>query len=247
MPSYQGGKVRLGRRIHKVISDLEHDYYNGKKKTYFEPFVGMGGVLIHFAKENNRKLVACDANADIILMWQSLQNGWTPPTKCTKEYYHILKNANEHSAERGFIGTVCAWGGVFFSTYRIDYVNRDIMTEGCNSLMKMKNDMDNVLFLDASSYEKFEPTDFTIYADPPYKNNALANPLFKKFDHERFWDKMREWSKNNLVIISERVAPEDFVKIWTKESITTTRSFTKRYDDNLYIHKDIYDIYKWSL
>ena len=37
------------------------------------------------------------------------------------------------------------------------------------------------------------------------------------FDTEEFWEIMRKWSKNNIVLISEMDAPEDFVEVWNME------------------------------
>ena len=51
---------------------------------------------------------------------------------------------------------------------------------------------------------------------------------------------MRKWSKKNLVIISEWSAPKDFKKIYSTESYVSNHDITKRYEDNLYVHEDIY-------
>lgn len=56
-----------------------------------------------------------------------------------------------------------------------------------------------------------------IYLDPPYANTK-GYDYCKNFDHEKFWQKVRELSQNNRVIVSEQTAPEDFVPIWTKET-----------------------------
>ena len=73
----------------------------------------------------------------------------------------------------------------------------------------------NIDFIDSSSYDTFNPEGFLIYCDPPYKGNKLgiSTSYFQSFDHSYFWNVMRKWSKNNLVIISESIAPKDFKKI----------------------------------
>ena len=53
------------------------------------------------------------------------------------------------------------------------------------------------------------PENMLVYCDPPYEG-ATQYGAFKSFDHEMFWDTMREWSKNNTVVISEYKAPGDF-------------------------------------
>jgi len=121
MTTYQGGKKRIGKRIYQVIDMIEENLYQDVKLPYFEPFIGMGGVMRHFGKENDRELYACDYNKDLILLWKALQKGWKPPKKCSKETYEKLKNSKVNSAERAFIGIVASWGGIFFQNYRLDY------------------------------------------------------------------------------------------------------------------------------
>ena len=54
-----------------------------------------------------------------------------------------------------------------------------------------------------------------VYCDPPYKGTKqYANAT--EFDYDLFWETMRKWSKNNIVIISEENAPDDFMCIWEK-------------------------------
>jgi site-specific DNA-adenine methylase len=245
MPVYQGGKARLGRRIHDVILLVEDGilYEDDEIPTYFEPFVGMGGVMRHFGKDDDRPLRASDISPDMIEMWRALQNGWTPPRSCSKEKYEQMKKALP-SADRAFIGTVASWGGNWFDSYRLKYQpkGKDFMGEGYRSLMAMRSSMENVTFLDAQSYDKFNPQGMTIYADPPYKGNKLGNSNFRTFNHEKFWDVMRDWSRDNIVVISESSAPKDFKKIWSaKSTIAHSPGKTgKKYTDNLYLYETLY-------
>ena len=106
--------------------------------------------------------------------------------------------------------------------------------------MDIRPDIKKVKF-EHGSYDDYECKGSLIYCDPPYKGNNLSSKIFTKFDHEVFWENMREWSKYNTVIISESTAPKDFEKIWSKDSHCTNQYKTKRYKDNLYIHKSLYD------
>ena len=51
-----------------------------------------------------------------------------------------------------------------------------------------------------------------MYCDPPYEG-CTAYPGLPAFDHAELWATMREWSKRNVVLISEYRAPADFVCI----------------------------------
>ena len=44
--------------------------------------------------------------------------------------------------------------------------------------------------------------------------------FFEDFDFDTFWQTMRQWSKHNLVFISEYEAPKDFVCVWEKKMKT---------------------------
>ena len=43
------------------------------------------------------------------------------------------------------------------------------------------------------------------------------------------------------MIISESSAPKDFKKVWTATSTVKITNGAKKYSDNLYVYKDIYD------
>lgn len=245
MTTYQGGKKRLGKQIYTVISDVENIITNGEKLPYFEPFVGMGGVLRHFAKENDRDVYACDINKDLILMWKSIQNGWEPPLKCSKKKFKELKESKEHSAERGYLGVVASWGGIFFASYRLGYnKQKDFLGEGYRGIMDIKPDIMSVNFITSKPYDKFVPKGMLIYCDPPYMNNKFNTIFFSNFDHEKFWEVMRDWSKDNIVIISESTAPKDFKKIWSVDSTFVNNHVSKKYQEFLFIHKDLFRKFK---
>ena len=221
MTSYQGGKRRLGKKIYEAIVNYEAKNSNNKL-DYFEPFCGMCGVLKHFTLENNRNIYACDLNKDIILMWKAVQQGWIPPSSCSKLKYNKLKNSPIPSAERGFIGTTCSFSGIFFKGgYRSKSQNYNFCKSGKKGVLELGKALHNTKFLNAQSYDSFEPSGMLIYCDPPYLSNKINSQLFQNFDHEKFWNIMRKWSKNNLVVISERTAPKDFKCIWNTDYKTS--------------------------
>ena len=180
MPVYQGGKTRLGRRIHAVIKSVEKSLKtNSKENDYFEPFCGMCGVMKHFENED-RKLLACDINEDMILMWNALKEGWIPPKKCDRELFDKLKK-DVPSPARAFIGTVASWGGIFFQAYRLNSEKgkKDFVGEGYRSLLKMKKSIMKVDFIEARSYDSFHPRGTTIYCDPLILLTRLSQNISK--------------------------------------------------------------------
>lgn len=238
MTAYQGGKGRLGKRIYTVLKMLEEEL-SDKELPYFEPFIGMAGVMRHFAAENRKQLFASDANKDLILMWREVQKGWKPPLKCSKAEYERLRH-DKPSAKRAFIGIVASYGTVLFNGYRLDYnKEKDYLREGYNGLMAVAPVMRRVKFLDSASYDEWNPKGHLIYCDPPYLNNKLKNEHFVGFDHTAFWELMRKWSKRNIVVVSEAVAPKDWKCVWAAESNCSTRHGNKVYKDCLFLHGDV--------
>jgi len=239
--SYQGGKQRLGKRIKDVICEIERRITGANKLPYFEPFVGLCGVMCQFAKE--RTCYACDTNADLIAMWHSLQKGWRPPDDVSKEEYESLKKTSITSPLRGFAGVFLSYNGIFFIGYRGTRKGENAALLGKRSLMSIYDDVRHVNFLDACEYDEHEPKNMLIYCDPPYAENKYKSKFFKDFDSERFWRVMRMWSKNNVVVISERIAPEDFIEVWSSEILLRQNKMINAHVEKLYVHSCLYKRY----
>ena len=249
MTTYQGGKKRLGKQIYKVIKEVENQLCD-EKIPYFEPFCGMIGVGINFVREEERRKIRfCDLNGDLIEMWKGFQGGWKPKPVCSKEQYEKLKHSKSPSKERGFYGITCSFNAMFFKGYRsiIKQTGHEPLKNGLNGISKYIHDMKgkNVRFLKSRTYNKFKPKNILIYCDPPYKGNKLSNVDFTTFNHSEFWETMRRWSKDNIVVVSELVAPSDFKCIWEyKYNINFTNQhntkITKKYTEKLFIHESHY-------
>ena len=225
MPVYGGGKARLGREIAQVIADVEAETEWGRHRPYLEPFCGLLGVAVHVA-DGTRPVHASDLNEDVVLLLQAVQQGWTPPeTPVTKAEYDAMRHSTEHSAERGFQGLACAYAGIFFAGYRLasSTHKRSFFDMFRSSLLAMRPKMQHMTLTHAD-YRTLAPKGCTIYCDPPYRANALqsCNPnasirgSFAGFDSDEFWDVARAWSRDNLVVVSEYSAPDDFVCVWER-------------------------------
>ena len=123
MTSYNGGKIRIGKRLAHVIYN-ESQKHRGEIKGYCEPFAGMLGVYRHipnlFKNIPNMSYKAGDINQSTVAMWNDAQNGWVPPNTCTEEEYNNLKHADP-SALKGYIGHQYSFGGQFFNGYAPKY------------------------------------------------------------------------------------------------------------------------------
>ena len=245
MTSYAGGKAIIGKKIYHDICQIEekwfsltkkHDQSEKKKLPYFEPFLGMAGVMLHFAAEkNSRNLYGCDVLPDIIEFWEAVtKHNWIPPpVSCwTREKWEELK-ISEPSALRCFFGVVASYRSIFFSSFRKpNHGRQDYYTQAVKKMEKFREPMKKVYFISSRSYHEFEPKGFLIYCDPPYHENKLG--LWKNFDSKTFWETMRKWSVENLVLITERSAPHDFIPV----SEYPSHMGEKKYTTYLFMHKN---------
>ena len=131
----------------------------------------------------------------------------------------FLKPINDW--ELGNIGFLASYNGRFFdggyakpSWEKTRY--RDYYQESKNNILKQIDNLKDVEF-QVNDYKSFTNiVGAVIYCDPPYENTkSYKNST--NFNHEEFWDFMRELSKDNIVFISELKAPDDFKPIWEKE------------------------------
>jgi DNA adenine methylase len=235
MTSYHGGKQKLGRVIANVIRakfDEIEDVDGFRPKGYCEPFCGMMGVYRHIPGVfGDISYTAGDINESVIDMWSATQQGWVPPTDCTEERYKELKSA-EPSAEKGFVGHACSFGGQYFMGYKNKYLVSDSeerkatrLSSQTNRVVKIAEGCTRVKF-SAGEYTQFSDlVDNVIYCDPPYENinsRYLDEGGHKRtFNHTQFWDWCREMGTRNKIIVSGFSAPEGFERIWGLEKPRT--------------------------
>ena len=213
---YLGGKTRLSVHLAPVLKRL---YQEDHRDTYIEPFVGSAAICSSLSSLPNR--FASDTNLDLILLWQAVCDGWVPPDCISEEEYNALKNAPP-SALRGFAGFGLSFSGKFFGGYARDNRGDDYAGQCKRSLLKRKSLLQEVRFLHLD-YTEWNPSNALIYCDPPYIGTTEYKGA-SDFDHDRFWNCVREWSKNNTVVVSEYQAPDDFTAIWTKDVSLGLRS-----------------------
>jgi len=129
------------------------------------------------------------------------------------------------SAHKSFVGFGMSFGGRFFGAYAHKYINakkEDFCKEMTHSLMNAYPLIQGVHFT-CQSYLELMPIHQFIYCDPPYAYTKFPIKYrrdikhYDTFDTLLFWETMRNWSKNNFVIVSEIVAPVDFIEVWNMD------------------------------
>lgn len=205
---YLGGKSRIAKHLAPIILEGR-----GDRDTYIEPFLGAGSVFTLVAPHFPRALGA-DAMPDLVMLWNAVQQGWTPPTEVSEEEYQALRNA-EPSPLRGFVGFPCSFGGKWFGGYARDPKGgRNFAASASRSITKKLAAVPHACFV-VADYRSLPVSERTVvYADPPYAGTtpyAGAPP----WDAEAFWATATEWvTKGASVFVSEYQAPEGWTPVW---------------------------------
>lgn len=226
---YLGGKHNIGKLIAEFIST---ECPTNKVNGYLEPFCGSLGVFKNMTDKHYEKYIASDKQPDIIELWKNIQtNEFCLPEYITEEQYNELKTENSPSAMKAVAGFALSFGGKYFAGYSQKWAGnsgRNFLKEFKSSLEKIKPTIqkNNVHFYNLP-YNNFQPHNMLIYCDPPYKSTHGYST--GAFDHDEFWNTMREWSKDNYVFISEENAPSDFKVVWEKSKRRTLDKSSRFY------------------
>lgn len=226
---YLGGKQRLGKHLSPALKSLWNYVSENSEKPldgYLEPFCGSLGVFRNITDLNCVKFIANDYHPDLIQMWNEVKDDtFIYPESVSEEEYLSAKKLQSPNALKAFIGFGMSFGGRFFGAYAHKYMNdkkEDFCKEMCNSLKRATPLIKNVEFTN-KSYLDLEPNNMFIYCDPPYKYSKFPIKYrrdvkkYDVFDNDLFWETVRKWSANNIVVVSEMDAPEDFIEIWNLE------------------------------
>lgn len=232
---YFGGKSKISKDVAKIINK---NIINNNK-MFISPFLG-GGWIEMLIESNNKMLY--DKNYYLIEMYKALQKGWKPPKQLSKdEYDYIKNNKNKEPYLTGFVGFGCSYSGKWFGGYAKNRTGRNYCLNAHNSILKKMDKLQNAYF-DCKDYKELKPKNAVIYCDPPYNGaTQYSKEVVGEFNTKEFWEYMRSWSENNLVIISEYQAPIDFIPIWSKETkldIRNKNNINEKRIEKLFIHKN---------
>lgn len=71
-----------------------------------------------------------------------------------------------------------------------------------------------------------------IYCDIPYRSRTKYQ---REFNHDEFWSWAEKHSKDNIVLVSELQAPDNWKSIWSGSIIYTINSNHSNATEHLYI------------
>ena len=215
-------------RIAKYIVPIIQSYIDKNDiKTYWEPFVGGANII---DKIECKKRIGSDLNKYLIALLNYVSNGGELYQEVSKELYSKARSAYNSGNTSEFedwqignIGFIASFNGRWFDggyakpgyeKTKNGLKYRDYYQEAKNNILKQAPNLSGVEFYCYDYNRNIQNA--LIYCDPPYqKTKQFANSI--NFDYTKFWDRVRKWSDNNIVIVSELNAPDDFECIWEQE------------------------------
>lgn len=215
--------------------------------TYIEPFMG-GCNMIDKVQASNR--YAYDKNRYLVALFKHLQDGGELPEDVSREQYADCKA--HYKVDDGYypdwylaaVGFLAGFNGRFYDG---GYANpgwegnqyRDYYQEAKRNILEQMKFLRDVHFA-SGDYKDLKPKGALIYMDPPYAGTKGYLTITKEFNHKEFWDIVREWSKDNIVLVSEENAPDDFDALWEQEVCRTLRATEKnKATEKLFIHHSL--------
>lgn len=216
-------------RIVKYIVPIIQRYIDENNiDTYVEPFVGGANVI---DKINCNIRIGSDLNKYLIALLNHAKRELPLYESVSKELYDKARTAfnNGNTSEFedwqiGNIGFLASYNGRWFDggwakpgyeKTKNGQRYRDYYRESKDNLLIQAPNLKDIIF-NSCDYNEYELFGCVIYCDPPYVNTKqYANAT--KFNYDEFWNTMRFWSQDNIVLVSEQSAPEDFKCIWEQE------------------------------
>lgn len=221
---YMGSKSRITKDLVPIIQNIID---KNLISYYVEPFVGGSNMI---EKINCNKKIGSDGNKYLIEFMKRLQQGWNPlkEIEMTKQLYDDIKNnKDKYAPEIVALAGLCAtYNAKWFGGYA-GIVNTKIGTtrnyydESVRNVLRQIENLKDVYYFHKDFNEYYDKNNecatterFLFYCDPPYESTTKYKD---NFDHEKYWEWVRNMSKKHIVLCSEYNAPADFECIWSKD------------------------------
>lgn len=228
---YVGGKEKSGG--HKIAALIRSVACGG---PVTEPFCG--GLSVTYRLQG-LEVYASDAVDSLIVLYKAVTSGWDPPTEVTREVWDKYKACQPpFDPMTAFVGFGCSRSGAWFSSYidKYKYTDRVVSAaEAARTSLKRKlSKCTNVNFA-CHSYDEAQLRG-VVYCDPPYAN-TVSYAAAPQWDPIAFWDWARDASSEHVVLVSELVAPDDFVPVLSMSIQSRIATQTgKRRTEYVFVH-----------
>lgn len=219
---YMGSKSKYAQYIAPILQKTINDR---GVSLYVEPFVGGANMIdkikcerrIGYDRSETLIALLCQARDDFS---QVLADGNRELWDKGKGYVKDGVMPDDMSlAEIGAMEFFASFSSRGFpGGYANNTASHNYFQEGRKNLEKQAPNLKGIEFYQSNYYNLCDIKGAVIYCDPPYANTKqYGYASQEKMEYTRFWNWVRELSKDNYVFVSEQVAPEDFEIIWEAE------------------------------
>lgn len=224
---YMGSKNKISD---KIVPILQQEIDRLGTDTYIEPFVGGANIIDKIQCENR---YGFDRSETLIaLLRQAAEDFDKIPKSGSREMWdegkaYVKDGIKPQTLSLADIGAIEFFAsycnGGFPRGYAKNTATRDYYNEAYRNMKEQSSKLKGITFK-CQNYWDLDPSisGAVIYVDPPYQNTKFYGYAKDKMDYNRFWNWVRDISKNNSVFISEQTAPDDFISIWEQEVTRTT-------------------------
>lgn len=223
---YMGSKSKYAQYI---VPILQKNIDEHNIKTYIEPFVGGANIIdkircekrIGYDRSDTLIALLCQARDDFSkVLVNDSEELWNKGKGYVK---NGVKPDDMTLADIGAMEFFASFGNRGFpGGYAQNTNGRNYFQERRRNLEAQAPNLTGIDFLQSNYYDISKPSNAVIYCDPPYANTKqYGYASQEKMDYARFWNWIRELSKDNCVFVSEQTAPDDFEIIWEMEAKRT--------------------------
>ena len=238
--AYIGGKSKDADHILNVLNDPKFD-----DMDYIEPFVGYGHVLRRV--EYKKSYTASDNNPLLIKLLRAIQDRKRLP-RVRHDEYNRLKQLDSITLKRAVAAFTYSYAGKEWGGYTDVYYRNGQYKSYADERKRYysvlaNNDQFQSTRLRCCDFTAWDPWQKLIYCDPPYANTTGYGQT--TFDSSEFWDVVRDWSRDNIVLVSEYKAPRDFMCVSSsnkQSSIASNKKTVRR--EKLFAHKSLASVFE---
>lgn len=210
--NYIGSKRRLAARI---VPHIQEAIKTTGFSLYLEPFVGGANVI---DKVDAPYRIGADNQRYLVALLSAAGGGERIPETITREEYEAVRENKERYPEWyvGLVGFCASYKSKFFGGYANGVHTktgaiRNYTDESIRSLKRQREALSGIPFICCDYRDWLNVKNAVIYCDPPYRETTQYSSGL--FDSDAFFDWCRAVAQNNVLIVSEYDAPEDFTSI----------------------------------
>ena len=212
--NYIGSKRKLAS---KILPHVQRAIKTTGFSLYLEPFVGGANVI---DKVTAPYKIGADNQKYLVALLTAAGRRECIPDTITRKEYETVRDAREMYPDWyvGLVGFCASYRSKFFGGYANGVHTqsgkiRNYIDESIRTLKRQQEALTGIPFICCDYREWQNIKDAVIYCDPPYQGTTQYSA--EKFDSTTFFDWCRIVGQNNILIISEYEAPEDFIKMET--------------------------------